>query len=101
MTRPTIIASPAQEAPESDTESDKVCRMTNTSRTRELRLRRAADRQDLTLSKIRRMDPHALDYGRYRLLDARRQDVLGVPHGVTLDDVEQYLTTPRGRGMRQ
>ena len=36
---------------------------------RENRLRRMAERQGVKLQKSRRRDPHALDYGTYRLID--------------------------------
>lgn len=38
---------------------------------RENRLRRAAARQGLRVSKVRRMDPRAVDYGRYHITDAQ------------------------------
>lgn len=56
---------------------------------RENRLRRMADRQGLTLSKNRRRDPRALDYGQWTLTTtAAGEPVLTG----TLDDVENYLT---------
>jgi hypothetical protein len=55
---------------------------------RENLLRRMADRQGLALTKSRRRDPRALDYGRYRLVRGR-STVLDTK---TLDDVEAYLT---------
>jgi hypothetical protein len=69
---------------------------------RENRLRRMAERQGLRLEKSRRRDRRALDYGRYQLVDAgmtRRshhivhQDwAVGQGFGLTLDEVEAYLT---------
>jgi hypothetical protein len=60
---------------------------------REDRLRRMADRQGLILHKSRRRDPRALDYGRYKLLDANTRFVKGGgDHGMTLDEVERFLT---------
>ena len=70
-------------------------------RSREARLRRAAVRQGLTLRKSRRRDPRALDFGRYWLIRGDETvvsavlgdpDVLGAKLGVTLDEVEAYLT---------
>lgn len=65
-------------------------------KTRENRLRVAAERQGLRLSKVRRMDPRALDYGHYHLIRDGEQ----VLDAANLDAVEQYLdgTTP-GRGL--
>lgn len=39
----------------------------------ENRLRRMAERQGLALSKSRRRDPRALDYGQWSLIDTRRE----------------------------
>lgn len=67
-------------------ENDKV---------RENRLRNAAKRQGLLLSKSRRRDPRALDYDRYMLVGARGSIVAGGgPFGfsLSLDEVEQWLT---------
>jgi hypothetical protein len=50
---------------------------------RENRLRRAAERQGLTLSKSRRRDPRAKDYGTYQLGDRALAD---------LDAVEEALS---------
>ena len=63
---------------------------------RENRLRRAAERQGLKLSRSRRRDPRALDYGGYMLLDATTNAVVvggrPRPYSATLDDVEEWLT---------
>ena len=62
------------------------------SRARENRLRRRAARQGLTLSRTRRRDPAALDYGLYALLDANtgnlvsREGPISI-YTLTLDDV--------------
>jgi hypothetical protein len=67
---------------------------------RENRLRRMAQRQALTLRKIRRRDPRAVDYGRYRIVDPYNSDGLvfpigtGAEWGATLDEIEAYLTQP-------
>lgn len=71
-------------------------------RTRVQRLRRAAERQGLTLRVSSRRDPLALDYGGHWLIRAdnesghwrSREIVLGDKYGVSLDEVEAYLTRP-------
>ena len=68
---------------------------------REKRLRRAADRQGLRLERSRRRDPRALGFGTYRLTDARTGGVVAAGseggYGLTLDQVEDYLTRdPKG-----
>jgi hypothetical protein len=66
---------------------------------RENRLRRMAKRQGFNLVKIRRLDPFAADYGRYRVETAdgveatRFASTMG--WGLTLDEVEKRLTSPR------
>jgi hypothetical protein len=64
--------------------------------TRENRSRRAAARQNLKLSKVRRMDKRAADYGTWTLATARgRVLVRG-----DLDAIEHYLDgdQPAGPG---
>jgi hypothetical protein len=69
-------------------------------RTREARLRRAAERQGFQVCKSRRRDRRALGYGRYWIADARTGDVIAGltepdPYAVpemTLDEVEQWLS---------
>ncbi|MDQ1294771.1 MAG: hypothetical protein QG608_2656 [Actinomycetota bacterium] len=57
-------------------------------RAREERARRAAQRQLITVNKVRRFDPRAHDYNTWVLDDPRR----GVQaSGLSLDDVEHYL----------
>jgi hypothetical protein len=58
---------------------------------REIRLRRTADRQGLTLNRSRRRDPRALDFGLYWLTDRSGQKV-GNSDGMSMDEVERYLT---------
>lgn len=59
---------------------------------RENRLRRMAGRQGLVLSKSRRRDPRAIDYGSYWLSDLYRNYlVAGGEWGMSLDDVEAFL----------
>ncbi len=60
----------------------------------ENRLRRAARRQGLQLEKSRTLDPHALDYGKYWLLDDRNIVVYGHGHSTTLDQIAEYLNEP-------
>jgi hypothetical protein len=64
---------------------------------RENRLRRMAERQGLQLSKARRRDPRALDFGCYALIDPVTNTVVaGAASGrydFSLDDVDDYLTS--------
>lgn len=63
---------------------------------RENRLRRMAARQGLRLSKCRRRDPRAIDFGCYMLTDTEKNCVVaGAERGrpdFTLNDVEDFLT---------
>ena len=59
-------------------------------RVHENRLRRMAERQGLRLTKSRRRDRRALDFGRLQLVHATTQKI--VHTGRTLDEVEAYLT---------
>lgn len=60
---------------------------------RENRARRAADRQGLKLTRSRRRDPRATDYGAYQLVDkATGAVVLGGTATASIEDVETYLT---------
>jgi hypothetical protein len=65
---------------------------------RENRLRRAAERQGLALSKSRRRDPNALDFGCYVLVNPMLNAIVfGAASGrydQTLDDIEAYLEGP-------
>lgn len=70
---------------------------TTARKIRENRLRRMAEQQGFALQRSRRRDPHAVDFGRYRLVyrgavvyGARPRDF-----SLTLDDVEKWLTSPR------
>jgi hypothetical protein len=58
---------------------------------RENRLRRMAARQGLRVTKSRRRDPRALDYGKWRVVDARNM-LQGPEQGMTLDELERFLT---------
>ncbi|MFF0469349.1 hypothetical protein ACFYPX_18195 [Micromonospora zamorensis] len=64
--------------------------MNTDEKVRENRLRRAADRQRVTLTKSRRRDPKAWDYGRYWLHDQAGNRICP-EEGLTIDQVEQHL----------
>ena len=72
-----------------------------TDKVRQNRLRRMAERQGLSLAKSRRRDPNALDFGGYMLVDATTNAVVAGgspgPYSLTLDEVEAWLTAPKGR----
>ena len=63
----------------------------NAEKVRENRLRRAADRQGFKLRKSARRDPRALDYGIWYLTSATGT-TQAPEQGMTLDEIEQYLT---------
>jgi len=73
----------------------------NEDKIRENRMRRMAERQGFTLQKSRRRDPRALDYGTYQIIEPRRNVVAtfleGDEFGLTLDDVEEWLTTDKDK----
>lgn len=56
------------------------------------RLRRMAERQGLALSKSRRRDPCAYDYGGYWLVNMNTNACVGARTGMSLDAVETHLT---------
>ena len=58
---------------------------------RENRLRRMAARQGLVLTRSRRRDRRALDYGLYWLTNAAGKQVTA-PGGASIDQIESYLT---------
>jgi hypothetical protein len=67
---------------------------TTTDKTREIRLRRAAQRQGFTLHKSRTRDPLAIGYGLFHVADIDNRIVTeGGLRGyeMSLDDVEVYL----------
>jgi hypothetical protein len=68
--------------------------MTETDRVQENRVRRMADRQGFALSKNRRRDPLARDYGEIYILDEH-----GTRIGTfkSLDDAEAWLKNPERR----
>lgn len=59
-----------------------------TEKSREIRIRRALGRQGYTLSRSRRRDPRATDYGCYTVFDGTR---LRVYEATGLDGIEQWL----------
>jgi hypothetical protein len=70
---------------------------------REQRLRRAAERQGLSLTKSRRRDPRAVDYGGYMLVVMLTNAVVAGghpwPYSLDLDEVEHELE--RGQQRRR
>jgi hypothetical protein len=75
--------------------------MEQETKVRENRVRRAADRQGLRLSKSRVRDPNARDFGLYALVD---QETHPPPaqrwvRSLTIDEVEAYLNGG-GAGVR-
>jgi hypothetical protein len=69
----------------------------DTDKTREMRLRRMAERRGLRLQKSPRRDPGAWDYGTYQLTDAREgwtvaEQMTGQGYGMSLDDIEEWLS---------
>jgi hypothetical protein len=72
---------------------------TQSTKVLENRLRRMAERQGLQLIKSRRRDPLALDYGTYRVETVAGEQAPGFVvtdgTGLTLEEVERLLTTPR------
>jgi hypothetical protein len=73
--------------------------ITESIRTREQRLRRAAGRQDLRLEKSRRRDPRAPDHGGWMILDLTGAVIAGTDErgrpSWSLDQVERYLDGER------
>lgn len=72
--------------------------MSESVRTKEARLRRAAERRGLRLIKRRRFDPKAFDYGLYVLVEdqANAKQIADTMfqnrQGKTLDEIEQQLS---------
>src|SRR5690349_3790648 len=66
-------------------------------KTREIRLRRAAARQGLTIHRSRVRDTRALAYGHYHI--AQNGQVIagggGMGYTMTMDEVERYLNGDR------
>jgi hypothetical protein len=51
-----------------------------------------AKRQGLTVTKSRRRDPRALDYGMYYVSDARSNTLESSEQGMNIDELEAFLT---------
>lgn len=64
--------------------------MSTNDKVRENRLRRSAARQGLTLTRSRRRDPRAVDFGRYWLANGDGE-IQCDPEGLTIDQVEEKL----------
>jgi hypothetical protein len=56
---------------------------------RDNRLRRIAERRGMKLTRSRRRDPKALDYGLYWLTDARTGEMVSPEVGVDVDEIER------------
>jgi hypothetical protein len=71
--------------------------MSDADKIRENHLRRVARRRGLNLTKSRRRDPQALDYGHYWITNPYNSNalVLGGEWGADLDEVEEFLTRRR------
>jgi hypothetical protein len=86
--------------------------LSTNDKVREVRLRRAAFRQNLMLVRSRRRDPRAVGYGLYVLVDDTKGNRVGRyggqaaisafhnDEGMTLDEVEKALNEPATRGTR-
>lgn len=55
-------------------------------------MRRMADRQGYRLTKSRRRDPRALDYGTWYIVDSDSSLLASSEYGMSLDQVEAWLT---------
>jgi hypothetical protein len=68
----------------------------NQNKVRENRIRRAAQRQGLTLTKSRRRDARATDFGTFMLIDEQTNAVVAsgsqYSYGMDLDAVEAFLS---------
>jgi hypothetical protein len=68
---------------------------------RESKVRRMAARQELKVCKSRRRDPDHPDHGTYQIIDPWRNAVVECAwgsqdgYGLTLDEVEDYLTAAK------
>lgn len=75
------------------------------TKVRENRLRRMAERQRLSLVKSRRRDPYAPDFGGYMIVDPATSQVVagGSPqaYSLNLDGVEAWLTARPGQKEQQ
>ena len=62
------------------------------SKVHEIKLRRMAERQGLRLSKTRRRDPRAIDYGTWTLSKEHPEATPPPDKFKSLEEVEEYLT---------
>ena len=72
--------------------------MDTSEKVRENRLRQMAGRQGLSLSKSRRRDPRALDFGAWHVVTRRTAgwrgaELVSPEQGMTLDEIEAFLTS--------
>jgi hypothetical protein len=71
--------------------------MVESIRTREARLRRAAQRRGLRLEKSRQRDPRGLVFGSYQLVNIEQNAVVAsntsTGYGLSLDEIERELTS--------
>lgn len=58
---------------------------------RENRLRRVAERRGYRLTKSRRRDPRAIDYGKYWITDVKTGSPLTSAGGLSLDEIEAWI----------
>lgn len=65
--------------------------MDTATKVRENKARRAAERQNLFLSKSARRDPRAYDYGLWSVNDLYTGATLTHGYTLTLDEVEKFL----------
>lgn len=68
--------------------------MDTNDKTREIRLRRAAERQGMTLHKSRVRDPRAIGYGLFHVADGNNNVLAGgglLGFSMNLDEIEVYL----------
>ena len=64
-------------------------------KSREVVLRRKAQRRGMMLSRSARRDRLAIGYGLYAILDAQTGQPLTAGHTLTLEEAEIFLDTPR------
>jgi hypothetical protein len=57
----------------------------------EIRLRNTLKRRGFILSKSRRRDPQALDYGGYWIIDGNKNLVAGDEFGISLEEVDEWV----------
>lgn len=70
------------------------------SKTRENLLRRMAERQGLRLVKSGRRDPRALDYGKFALIDDKKNRAIGGPgYHFDIEAVDELLSTGKWKGV--